>query len=70
MSAQARSHGRQFEDDQNALELAPFLLLDGAVFYDFSEKISAGLRVEIYSMRKLKPANQATAWSRSALLAS
>jgi len=46
VTTQARYVGRQFEDDQNRLELAPFVTLDAAVFYDFTDKISAGLKVE------------------------
>lgn len=46
LTAQARYSGRQFEDDQNALTLAPFFTIDAAVFYEFSDQISAGLKVE------------------------
>lgn len=46
LTAQARYSGQQFEDDQNALALAPFITVDAAVFYEVSEKVSAGLKVE------------------------
>ena len=46
LTAQGRYSGRQFEDDQNAIPLAPFFTVDLAVFYDFSERFSAGLKVE------------------------
>ena len=45
-TAQTRYSGRQFEDDQNAIELAPFFTVDAAVFYELSDKVSAGLKIE------------------------
>jgi outer membrane receptor protein involved in Fe transport len=46
ITAQGRYSGRQFEDDLNTLPLAPFVTLDAAVFYDFNDKISAGVKGE------------------------
>ena len=46
LTAQARYGTRQFEDDQNAIPLAPYLTIDLAAFYDLSARLSAGLRVE------------------------
>ena len=46
LTAQGRYSGRQFEDDQNAIVLAPFFTVDAAIFYEFTNKISAGLKVE------------------------
>lgn len=46
LSAQARYSSRQFEDDQNAIALAPFFTVDAAVFYEYSRAISAGVKVE------------------------
>jgi len=46
LSAQTRYSGRQFEDDQNAIVLAPFFTVDAAIFYDLSDKLSAGVKIE------------------------
>ncbi|MBA2241969.1 MAG: TonB-dependent receptor, partial [Chthoniobacterales bacterium] len=46
LTAEARYSGRQFEDDQNAIALAPFFTIDAAAFYEFSGAFSAGLKVE------------------------
>ena len=46
VTTQLRYTGEQFEDDQNSRELAAFTSVDAAIFYDFSENISAGLKVE------------------------
>ena len=46
VTAQGRYNGRQFEDDQNTLELAPFFTLDAAIFYEPTDSISAGLKLE------------------------
>ena len=46
ISTQARYVSRQFEDDQNALPLAPFTVFDAALVYDLNEKVSASLKVE------------------------
>ena len=43
---QARYSDRQFEDDQNAIELAPFFSVDAAIFYNLSDRITAGCKVE------------------------
>lgn len=45
-SAQARYSDRQFEDDQNSRVLAPFTTFDAAAMYDFTERLSAAIRVE------------------------
>ena len=37
---------RQFEDDQNTSELAPVWIVDAAVSYDFTERVSAAVKVE------------------------
>ena len=46
ITAQIRTSGRQFEDDQNTRELAPFATIDAALFYNFSEAVAAGVKVE------------------------
>ncbi|MFL6569684.1 MAG: TonB-dependent receptor plug domain-containing protein [Chthoniobacterales bacterium] len=46
VTVQARYSTRQFEDDQNAIPLAPYLTIDIAAFYEFSERISTGIKVE------------------------
>lgn len=46
VTVQARYSSRQFEDDQNAIPLAPYLTVDLAAFYDFSEHLSVGVKVE------------------------
>lgn len=46
VSTQVRTSGRQFEDDQNTRVLAPFTTLDAAIFHNFSQTISAGLKIE------------------------
>ena len=46
LTALGRYVGRQFEDDQNAIVLAPFFTVDAAIFYEFTHNISAGLKVE------------------------
>ncbi|MBA3762046.1 MAG: TonB-dependent receptor [Chthoniobacterales bacterium] len=46
LRAEARYNASQFEDDQNAISLAPFFTVDAAVSYEFSAKVSAGLKVE------------------------
>ena len=46
LTVQGRYNSQQFEDDQNAIVLAPFFILDAAIFYEFSRKISTGLKVE------------------------
>ncbi|MDQ6860041.1 MAG: TonB-dependent receptor [Verrucomicrobiota bacterium] len=43
---QARYSTAQFEDDQNAIPLAPYFTVDAAAFYEFNERVSAGLKVE------------------------
>lgn len=45
-TAQARYQDRQFEDDQNSRELAPYTTVDAALFYEFSTRYSGGLQVE------------------------
>jgi outer membrane receptor protein involved in Fe transport len=46
LTAQGRYTAQQFEDDQNAIVLAPFFTVDAAVFYELTNKISAGLKAE------------------------
>ena len=46
LSAQLRYVGEQFEDDQNSRQLAAFTTVDAALFYDFSDRVSAGLKIE------------------------
>jgi outer membrane receptor protein involved in Fe transport len=46
VTGQARYAGRQFEDDQNMTALAPFAVIDAAVSYDFSQRVSGALKVE------------------------
>ncbi|MGI8437598.1 MAG: TonB-dependent receptor [Chthoniobacterales bacterium] len=46
LTVQARYSGRQFEDDQNTTALAPFVTVDAAVAYDFTERLSASVKVE------------------------
>jgi outer membrane receptor protein involved in Fe transport len=46
LDAQMRYSSRQFEDDQNSRVLAPYATVDLAVIYEFSERISAAVRVE------------------------
>jgi outer membrane receptor protein involved in Fe transport len=46
LTAQIRASNRQFEDDLNTRALAPFATIDAAVFYNFSEAIAGGLKVE------------------------
>jgi len=45
-TAQARYTDRQFEDDQNTTALAAFLIVDAAIAYDFSDKLSGALKIE------------------------
>jgi outer membrane receptor protein involved in Fe transport len=44
--AQIRYVGRQFEDDQNSLTLAPFTTVDFALGYTFNEHLSGSVQVE------------------------
>jgi vitamin B12 transporter len=46
MTAQIRTSSSQFEDDLNTRTLAPFTTIDAAIFYNFSEAIAAGVKVE------------------------
>jgi outer membrane receptor protein involved in Fe transport len=46
LSAQGRYLDRQFEDDQNSIELAAVWLVDAAIAYDFTEKLSAAVKIE------------------------
>lgn len=46
VTAQARYNDRQFEDDLNSRELAPFVVIDMAASYDFSNAVSAALKLE------------------------
>ena len=46
VTAQVRYNGRQFEDDENATALASFVVVDAAVSYAFSDRISAAVRIE------------------------
>ena len=46
MTAQIRTSSRQFEDDLNTRTLAPFATIDAAIFYNFSEALAAGVKVE------------------------
>jgi outer membrane receptor protein involved in Fe transport len=46
LTIQARYSGRQFEDDQNRIALAPFVVVDAAAAYQFSEQVSAALKIE------------------------
>jgi vitamin B12 transporter len=43
---QTRYNDRQFDDDQNQRELAPYISADIAVTYEFSTRLSAALKVE------------------------
>jgi outer membrane receptor protein involved in Fe transport len=45
-TTQLRYTGRQFEDDQNTTSLAPFVVVDAAIAYSFSDRALALLRVE------------------------
>jgi outer membrane receptor protein involved in Fe transport len=45
-SVQARYVDQQFEDDQNSRVLAPFTTVDLAVGYEFSQNISAAVKIE------------------------
>lgn len=46
VNGQLRYCDRQFEDDQNSRVLAPFTTVDVAVLYQFSQRGSAGIRIE------------------------
>jgi outer membrane receptor protein involved in Fe transport len=46
MTAQIRTSSRQFEDDLNTRTLASFTTIDAAIFYNFSEAVAAGAKVE------------------------
>lgn len=46
LNAQARYSGRQFEDDQSAIPLAPFFTIDAAISYDVTTQLSAGVKIE------------------------
>jgi vitamin B12 transporter len=46
VTVQARYSDRQFEDDQNRIRLAPFVVVDAGVAFQFSEQISAALKIE------------------------
>jgi outer membrane receptor protein involved in Fe transport len=46
LTTQVRYNGRQFEDDQNSTALAPFVVVDAAVSYTFSDRISAAVKIE------------------------
>lgn len=45
-TAQIRTNSGQFEDDLNTRTLAPFTTIDAAIFYDITEAIAAGFKVE------------------------
>lgn len=46
MTAQMRTSSQQFEDDLNTRVLASFTTVDAAIFYNFTEGIAAGVKVE------------------------
>lgn len=46
LTAQLRYSGRQFEDDQNEIELAPFTVMDAGVFYQLSANLAAAVKIE------------------------
>jgi outer membrane cobalamin receptor len=46
LTAEARYCDRQFEDDQNSRELAPYTTLDAAVSYEFSTHATAAVKIE------------------------
>jgi outer membrane receptor protein involved in Fe transport len=46
VTTQVRYTGRQFEDDQNTSELAAVWIVDAALSYDFTERVSAAVKVE------------------------
>jgi outer membrane receptor protein involved in Fe transport len=46
LTTQARYIDRQFEDDQNTTELAAVWIVDASVSYDFTERISAAVKIE------------------------
>lgn len=59
IEAQLRYSARQFEDDQNSRVLAPYTTVDVAVVYDFSERVSAALRVENLLNREIETGKSA-----------
>ena len=46
LTAQMRTSSRQFEDDLNTRTLVSFTTIDAAIFYNFSEAVAAGAKVE------------------------
>jgi outer membrane receptor protein involved in Fe transport len=46
VTTQARYIDRQFEDDQNTTELAAVWIVDAALTYEFTERVSAAVKVE------------------------
>ncbi|MEP6956743.1 MAG: TonB-dependent receptor, partial [Chthoniobacterales bacterium] len=46
LTVQGHASGRQFEDDQNTTELAPFFVVDAAAGYEFTEQFSGALKLE------------------------
>jgi outer membrane receptor protein involved in Fe transport len=60
ITTQTRFTDRQFEDDQNSRELAPFTTVDAAVFYDFSSTLSAGVQVENLFNAEIETGKSAT----------
>ncbi len=59
IGGQVRYSDRQFEDDQNSRTLAPFATVDAAVGYDFSDHVSAALRVENLFNQKIESGKSA-----------
>ncbi|HYJ06789.1 MAG TPA: TonB-dependent receptor [Chthoniobacterales bacterium] len=45
-TAQIRTSSGQFEDDLNTRVLAPFTTIDAAIFYNLSDAVTAGVKVE------------------------
>jgi outer membrane receptor protein involved in Fe transport len=56
---QLRYNDRQFEDDQNSRVLAPFVTLNAAVMYEFSTRLSMGVKIENLLNEKIETGKSA-----------
>ncbi|CAN5546223.1 TonB-dependent receptor [soil metagenome] len=60
ITAQMRYNGEQFEDDQNFRTLAAFTTVDAAIFYDFTDNLSAGVKAENLFNTEIETGKSAT----------
>ncbi len=59
VTLQTRYNARQFEDDQNRIELAPFFVIDAAVQGQFSSRFSGALKIENLFNREIETGKSA-----------